>query len=332
MAESSLLIRANELVRTGREVELRRLDRIEVLCLVDTSAPRSLVLPIRDAFDPRLPGATVRVCALGEEGDLYARLPDVCVCVQGSQADAAALAACQLAIARVPVALVVESSLDVLDLPLDERERSYVSVLPASSEEVLLDRLAEWLLSSTDKDVACAANFPFCRRAKANQVIADFAHQSASEAMLLGPRAELPSMTDRHVRLALALAAINGEPLALGRVPEVAAATFAGIGSRAMANKGLGRLPLVGWLFKVGFGYLGTEAAGRTLQRHYDRREMRVRDGVEEDDVLVRAARMASSLVHGLADARRAARADAKRPPALGPARQHAADRGEEER
>ena len=52
-------------------------------------------------------------------------------------------------------------------------------------------------------------------------------------------------------------------------------AVSAGFGSRMMANKALGKLPFVGWFFKVGMGYLGPQATGRTLQHRFDKRERR---------------------------------------------------------
>ena len=90
-------------------------------------------------------------------------------------------------------------------------------------------------------------------------------------------------MTLNQARLALDIAAINGQPLALGRIPEVLSAIGAGFGSRMFANKALGRIPLFGWLFQAGFGYLGTQATGLTLQRRFDKKERR-ESGQEEPD------------------------------------------------
>ncbi len=274
MSSSSIIAQTGDMVRSGQEFEERRCDYVCVLALVDTTAPKSLVLPVRDAFDPRLPTSDVRVMAAGSGADVLApTVPDVCVAVLGRNASAIRAGVCELAAAGVPVAIVVESALDAIDLPLGETAKKRVNTISATNEEVLLDRLAEWLVDATDKSIAFAANFPFCRRAKVRELINDYAMENMMGAAKLGPGAELPSMAVNQARLALSIAAVNGRPLALGRVPEVLSAICAGFGSRMFANKALGKIPMVGWLFEAGFGYLGTQATGRTLQNHFDKRD-----------------------------------------------------------
>ncbi len=276
MAGTSIVMQAADVVKSGREVEERRMDYVCVLVLVDKTAPRSLALPVRDAFDPRQPNAEVRVVAANSGRHLLMpTIPDVCVAVMGTDERNVADGVSTMALAGVPVAIVVESALDVPPLALGPEAARLVSTISATSSEVLVERLAEWLVDATGKSVAFAASFPFCRKAKVRELINDFAMENAMGTAKLGPKAELPSMTVNQARLALAIAAINGQPLALGRIPEVLTAISAGAGSRAVANKALGRLPIVGWFFKVGFGYLGTQATGMTLQRRFDKREER---------------------------------------------------------
>lgn len=280
---TSIITKTTDMIQSGREAEERRTDYICLLVLVDTTVPKTLALPVRDALDPRLPSAEVRVVGVHEGVDLLApTIPDLCVALLGSDAQAVSAGVCELAAAGVPVAVVAESALDVPRLPLGATAATRVSVVSATSAEVLLDRLAEWLISATDKSVACAANFPFCRRAKVRKLIKDYAMENAMGTAKLGPRGELPSMTLNQARLALDIAAINGQPLALGRIPEVLSAVGAGFGSRMFANKALGKIPLVGWLFQAGFGYLGTQATGTALQRRFDKRERRA-EGLEEE-------------------------------------------------
>ena len=276
MAGMSIITKTGDMVRSGQEVEQRRTDYVCVLCLVDVTAPKALAIPVRDAFVPRLPSADVRVVAAASGTDLLApTVPDVCVAVMGRDAAAISAGVCELAAAGVPVALVVDSSLDAPRRPLGDTAARRVSVISATNAEVLTNRLAEWLVDATDKSIALAANFAFCRRAKVRELINDFAMENAMGTAKKGPGAELPSMAVNQARLALSIAAVNGEPLALGRVPEVLSAVGAGLGSRAFANKALGKIPLVGWLFQAGFGYLGTQATGRTLQRRFDKRELK---------------------------------------------------------
>lgn len=308
MAGSSIIVKTTDMLRSGQEVEERRRDYVCVLAFVDTTAPKSLVLPVRDAFDPRMPSAGVRVVAAGSGTDLLApSIPDVCVAVLGRNERAIVAGVCELAAAGVPVALVVESALDAVSLPLGETARRRVSTIAATSSEVLLERLAEWLIDATDKSIAFAANFPFCRKAKVRALINESAMETMIGAAKLGPGAELPSMAVNQARLALTIAAVNGRPLEFGRVPEVLSAVGAGFGSRMFANKALGKIPVVGWLFEAGFGYLGTQATGRTLQHRFDKRDKKAEatDGI----VPTKASSASSTIKSGsrrIADAVRA--------------------------
>lgn len=281
---SSIITKTTDLLQSGREAEELRTDHVCVLALVDRTAPKTLALPVRDAFDPRLPSAEVRVVGVGSGTDLLApTVPDLCVAVLGHDARGISGGVCELAAAGVPVAIVAESALDVPALPLGATAARRVSIISATSPEVLEERLAEWVIAVTSKSVAIAANFPFCRRAKVRELVKSYAVENAVGTAKLGPGAELPSMTVNQARLALDIAAINGQPLALGRIPEVLSAIGAGFGSRMFANKALGRIPLFGWLFQAGFGYLGTQATGMTLQRRFDKKERKA-SGQEEPE------------------------------------------------
>ena len=173
-----------------------------------------------------------------------------------------------------------------------------MSIISATNEEVLLERLAEWLVGAPDKGIAFAANFPFCRKAKVRELTNTFALENAKSTAKQGPGGELPSMAVNQARLALAIAAVNGQPLALGRIPEVLSAVGAGFGSRMFANKALGKIPLVGWMFQAGFGYLGTQATGRTLQHRFEKKELKATE--HENRVLTGGTSATSGASHTL--------------------------------
>lgn len=282
----SIITKTADMIQSGREAEQRRTDAVCVLILVDVTAPRSLALPVKEAFDPRLHTAEVRVVGVDRGVDLLAPTPpDVCVVVMGSNGVSVARDVALLAESGVPVAIAVESALDAPAMSLTQSAAERVSILSATSEDVLLERLAEWIIGATDKSVAFSANFPFCRKAKVRELINESARETAALTAKLGPGAELPSMTLSQARLALSIAAINGQPLALGRIPEVLTAVSAGFGSRTLANKALGKLPFVGWFFKVGLGYLGTTATGLTLQHRFEKRELRAQEEANPESV-----------------------------------------------
>ena len=299
MAGSSIITKTTDMVISGREVEEQRVDHVCVLALVDVTAPRSLAIPVRDAFDPRMPTSEVRVVAAGSNTDLLSpTIPDVCVAVMGRNAAGIASGVTELAAAGVKVALVVESALDAPRLHLGQTAARRVSIISATNEEVLLERLAEWLVGATDKGIAFAANFPFCRKAKVREITNSFAMENAKSTAKQGPGGELPSMAVNQARLALAIAAVNGQPLALGRIPEVLSAIGAGFGSRMFANKALGKIPLVGWMAQAGFGYLGTQATGRTLQHRFDKKELKA--AAKDDPSLPEPPSTASRVVEAV--------------------------------
>ena len=123
MAGSSIISKTTDMVISGREVEEQRVNYVCVLALVDVTAPRSLAIPVRDAFDPRLPTSEVRVVAADSFTDLLApSIPDVCVAVMGRDSANVAAGVTELAAAGVPVALVVESALDAPRLHLGETD------------------------------------------------------------------------------------------------------------------------------------------------------------------------------------------------------------------
>lgn len=295
MTGSSIINQTTDLVISGREMEERRCDYVCVVALVDVTAPRSLAIPVRDALDPRLPTSEVRVVAAGSGTDLLApTIPDVCVAVLGRNAQAVSAGVCELAAAGVPVALVCESALDAPKLPLGATAARRVSIISATNPEVLTERLAEWIIGATDKGIAMAANFTFCRRAKVRSLINEYAMDTAVRTAKLGPGAKAPSMTASQARLALAIAAVNGQPLAFGRIPEVLSAVGAGFGSRMLSNKTLGKVPIVGFMLQAGLGYLGTQATGMSLQRRFDKKE-RIAQGEKPEHGM--AYRLASAVV-----------------------------------
>ena len=86
-----------------------------------------------------------------------------------------------LAYARrgIPVALVAEGALDAPAFSEDEQSLANVSVVAGSSREALLDKLSRWLCSVVDKEIALAANFPFCRDVVVDGMVRRCALQNA---------------------------------------------------------------------------------------------------------------------------------------------------------
>ena len=208
--------RCAEVVGFARTAVRARDERVLIHVLVDPSCPRELVLAVKDALVPTRGGGQVRVMPLA--GSLPpAEAPDVALALMGPGSEPAGA----LAYARrgVPVALVVEGALDVALPEVPEDVSARLGVVAASSPEVLADKLALWLASAVEKEIALAANFPFCRRAVTQRLIARCALQNAAVgAVHLIPGSDLPVMTANQAKLALDIADRERQPVRLNDI------------------------------------------------------------------------------------------------------------------
>lgn len=253
-----------DVVSSGRASLRGRDEHVCLRVLVDDAAPRELVSAVRELLLPERHNAEVRVCSLrGPHPGTEA--VDAVVALAGPDADTAAIAA--YVGAGVPVALVVEGALEAPALSLDERTESLVSVVAASSPLALADKLASWLASATEKHLALAANFPFCRRAVSDLLISRCALENAVVGLVrLIPGSDLPLMTANQAKLALDLAAAHGRSLEPERALEIAGVIGGGLTWRALARALVTALPGIGTFARVGVAYGGTMATGTALR------------------------------------------------------------------
>ena len=260
--------RVAEVAGFARAATRGRDERISAHVLVDPEAPRQLVLAVREALMPVRPTSEVVVCPL--EGAVPGvELPDVAIALVTSRSDTVAI--CAYARAGVPVALVVEGALEAPALSLEEGPAALVGVVAASSPEALPDKLAAWLAASTDKELALAANFPFCRRAVVDRLVARCAVENAVVgAVHLIPGSDLPVMTAKQVKLALDVAAAYGRPIEPSRAAEVLGVVGAGLGWRAVARALLGAVPGLGTVLRAGVAYAGTMMTGSALRLRFE--------------------------------------------------------------
>lgn len=273
--------RTAEVIGFARTAVRARDERVIIHVLVDPSCPRELVLAVKDALVPARSGGRVRVLPL--RGCLpSAESPDAALALMGPGSDVAPA----LAHARqgVPVALVVEGALDVALPETEDELAARVGVVAASSPEVLADKLALWLAASVEKEIALAANFPFCRRAVTQRLISRCALQNAAVgAVHLIPGSDLPVMTANQVKLALDIAAAYGRPLEPARAAELAGVVCSGLAWRTIARTLLGVVPGIGLLVRTGVAYGGTLATGSALRARFDIESPRKADASSGD-------------------------------------------------
>lgn len=264
--------RVAEVAGFARSSSLGRDERVSAHVLVGDGCPRPLAGAVREALMPERPNADVVVCPL-EGACPPSDVPDVAVALVGPSSGATELGA--YARAGVPVAVVVEGALEAPRVDLEEGPAALVHVIAASTPDVLTDKLADWLASATDKDLAFAACFPFCRRAVVDRLVGRCAVENAVVgAVPLIPGSDLPVMTAKQLKLALDVAAAYGRPMEPARALELACVVAAGMGWRSLARALLAALPGAGTLLRAGVAYAGTLATGSALRLRLDPPEL----------------------------------------------------------
>ena len=261
--------KAREVFSFGKSAEERRSREVRVQVLVDPASSRELVASLRDALVPETPRALVLVDRL-QEGvtPVLPQGTDIVLVVAGGSDGLTAPAVSACLASGVPCCVVAESSVDAPSAPAGGDD---VGLVAATSPEALLDKLGRWIVGVTDKDLALAANFPFVRGPKVDQLIRTCAAENAAVgAVVLIPGADMPVMTANQAKLALEIAAVYGRDLRPERIPEIAGVIGGGFAYRAAARQLLGLIPGLGVLLKAGVGYAGTIATGTALRARFE--------------------------------------------------------------
>lgn len=249
---------------------------------VSSGAPRGLVLAVKEALVAREASGIVDVRPVDASApDDVA--PDAVIVVCGGQVSVEAALAIDAARRGVPVALVAESAVEVPDVELPEEAAPFLEVLACADALALVPRLGTWLVSATDKGLALASNFPFCRPAEVDLLVRRCAMENAAVgAVTLIPGSDMAIMTANQAKLALDIAVAYGRGLDPSRALELAGVVGAGFGYRALARAVSRLAPGLGWAFKGAMGYVGTVATARALQVRFDFEDGSLRPHGEE--------------------------------------------------
>lgn len=233
---------------------------------VDPDCPREVALAIKAALLPNRPQVAVEVRGLslypGDASDcdlvLLLAAPDCLACAR---------LACGYARVGTACALVVESAADIPPLGLPEEQQFLVGCVAASSPEALLPKLACWMVSATEKGVAVAAAFPFCRKAEVEALVTGCALENAViGAVGLVPGGDFTIMTANQAKMAFDIASAYGMTITFDRALEIAGVVAAGLGYRTLARTFAGFVPGFGWILKAGIGYAGTVTTAKALE------------------------------------------------------------------
>ncbi len=272
-----------EVLSEGSDAMKGQDEQIRIRVHVDDTCPRELVCAVRDALVAERAGGIVEVrpLAWGRTDELPA---DVALVLVGSASAQVADVARSHARSGVPVALVAETTLVIPELDLPEECKPYAGVVCASDPAALPNNLASWLVQATDKDLALAANFSFCR----GEVVKGLVNRCALENAAVGAvdiihGADLPVMTVNQAKLALDIAAAYGRGVDLSRAVELAGVVGAGYAYRAVTRTLVGILPGIEHIVRGAMGYAGTQATGNALRLRFEA-EDRLLLGRGEDD------------------------------------------------
>jgi uncharacterized protein (DUF697 family) len=118
---------------------------------------------------------------------------------------------------------------------------------------------------------ALAAALPALRAAVIDHTIQATARQNALVgAVIILPGADMPVMTMNQLKMVLRIGAAYGYRSDLQRTVEMLGVIASGLGMRALARRAVEYVPGLGWAMKASFGYVGTEAIGRSAVAYFE--------------------------------------------------------------
>lgn len=240
----------------------RRRECVRVAIEVDRSAPSELVRGVKGALMPETSTGLVHVSAIDPAAPVRVNTDtDLAIIVAGEAKEGCALVARAFATSGVACAVVVETSVEA---PTGEGLDG-VALISAVSSEALLSKLASWMADACPRDIALAANFPFCRHAVALRCIRDRSAQNAVVSLMPFGDSDLPVMGLNQALMALDIASAYGRGVEARRAIELAFVVACALGSRAVARSCAKALPGLGILVRLGVAYGGTALMGLAL-------------------------------------------------------------------
>ena len=137
-----------------------------------------------------------------------------------------------------------------------------------ASKSALTRRIAQ---AAGQGGFALAAGLPALRPAVIAQTIDATARQNAViGAVIFLPGADMPVMTMNQLKMVLRIGAAYGYKSDLQRTVEMLGVILSGFGMRAVARRATDYVPGLGWAMKASFGYVGTEAIGRSAVAYFE--------------------------------------------------------------
>ncbi|ERI04764.1 hypothetical protein [Atopobium sp. oral taxon 810] len=265
------LSRVLELLNESKSSDEQRCAPTHTLVIIDMSAPREVALELKRLLSAEQSSAELSIKEL-EYGVGGTLVPDLAIFVVGSQLALVAKEAKRLAEAGVPCALIAESSLDLPSFDnLDESFKDLLTPIAVSNIADLAKPLAQWMVEASDKAVAFAASYSFCRQTLIDSLILLCAAQNAAVgAVDIIHGSDFPIMTVNQIKLALSIAAASGRSLSPSFLIDTALVLACGLSWRQIARSMSNILPIGNWLGRGAMGFAGTMATAQLLEAQND--------------------------------------------------------------
>lgn len=261
-----------DVLGAGKTADEKRSEGVSIAVVVADEAPRDIAIAVRDALVAQQPTAVVRVLSCTDAPADAPNARDAVIFLVGGNPDAVAVAALSRARSGIPVALVAHSAVELpafSDLP--EEVGALISEIVATDIDRLSDKLARWLLDATDKPIAMAANFPFCRPALVSSLATKCAAENAAVgAVDIVHGSDFPIMTANQMKLALDIAAAYGDELSPRSAIDIALVLAAGLSWRTFARLAGDALPMGTWVSRAAFAFAGTKATSVLIKAVHD--------------------------------------------------------------
>lgn len=246
--------------------EAARRSCVRIAVVLDGEVDKTLATTIKGALMPKTATGLINVSRLGA-GDTLRINPDcdLAIILSGSAGQAVA-AARSYAGCKVPCAIVVESSVEVV---VDELPQG-VELICAAGPATLLAKLGSWMVRSCSADLALATNFDFIRAQVSDSVISERAAQNAIIGVLpFGNSADMPVMAANQFLMSLDLGSAHGRGGTTERAATGAGIVASSFASRALARSLMKKLPGLGWVVRGAVGYAATWGIGKALTTSY---------------------------------------------------------------
>lgn len=258
-----------EVFDANKTAETAAAETVRVAIQLLPGAPVGQVQALKGAFFPFTSTGLVHVAAVTELEVTVNPDTDLCIVVCGTSPAAADAVGRAWLGAGVRTCLVAESAVELPEEPYD-LVRIWGTVV-AQDPDRMLAALADWCVGATDKAMALAASFPFCRAALAKKETFSCAVANAGVGAIdLVKGADFPVMFATEAGLVARIAAVYGYGSSKPNVPALIGVAAVGVATREAARRLCAWAPGVSWLIRGALGWVGTVAVGAAATARYE--------------------------------------------------------------